>query len=124
MRSVHDARVRREFSGRCSIESGRNWLARLIQLFASLPRRSLADVAVHHELVAERVAGEDWARADALIVYYGVPIDRSLVERLDSCRILVRAGVGYDHINIAACAARGPCRRRSGSGCPGTSARR
>ena len=68
---------------------------------------NLADVAVHHELVAERIAGEDWARADALIVYYGVPIDRSLVERLDSCRILVRAGVGYDHIDIAACAARG-----------------
>jgi phosphoglycerate dehydrogenase-like enzyme len=67
----------------------------------------LADVAVHHELTAERIAGEDWARADALIVYYGVPIDRSLVERLDSCRILVRAGVGYDHIDIAACAARG-----------------
>ena len=37
----------------------------------------LADVAVHHELVAERIAGEDWARADALIVYYGVPIDRA-----------------------------------------------
>jgi phosphoglycerate dehydrogenase-like enzyme len=68
---------------------------------------NLADVAVHHELVAERIAGEDWARANALIVYYGVPIDRNLVERLDSCRILVRAGVGYDHIDIAACAARG-----------------
>jgi phosphoglycerate dehydrogenase-like enzyme len=68
---------------------------------------ALADVAVHHELVAERIAGEDWARADALIVYYGVPVDRDLVERLDTCRILVRAGVGYDHIDIAACAARG-----------------
>jgi phosphoglycerate dehydrogenase-like enzyme len=68
---------------------------------------ALADVAVHHELVAERIAGEDWARADALIVYYGVPVDRDLVARLDSCRILVRAGVGYDHIDIAACAARG-----------------
>ena len=45
----------------------------------------------------------DWRRADALIVYYGVPIDRALIERLDSCRILVRAGVGYDHIDIAAC---------------------
>jgi phosphoglycerate dehydrogenase-like enzyme len=68
---------------------------------------NLADVAVHHELIAERIAREDWARADALIVYYGVPIDRTLVERLDGCRILVRAGVGYDHIDIAACAARG-----------------
>jgi phosphoglycerate dehydrogenase-like enzyme len=68
---------------------------------------NLADVVVHHELIAERIAREDWARADALIVYYGVPIDRTLVERLDGCRILVRAGVGYDHIDLAACAARG-----------------
>jgi phosphoglycerate dehydrogenase-like enzyme len=36
-----------------------------------------------------------------------VPVDRALVERLDSCRILVRAGVGYDHIDTAACAGRG-----------------
>lgn len=53
VRSVHDARARKEFSGRCSIESGRNWLARMIQLFASLPRRSHADVAVH--VVIERI---------------------------------------------------------------------
>jgi hypothetical protein len=64
MRSVHDARVRREFSGRCSIESGRNWLARMIQLFASLPRRSHTDVAVH--VVIERSESsesrETWTR--------------------------------------------------------------
>jgi phosphoglycerate dehydrogenase-like enzyme len=67
----------------------------------------LAEIVHHHELVAERIADDDWRRADALIVYYGVPIDRQLVDRLDSCRVLVRAGVGYDHIDIAACAARG-----------------
>jgi phosphoglycerate dehydrogenase-like enzyme len=67
----------------------------------------LAEIVHHHELVAERIPGEDWRRADALIVYYGVPIDRQVVERLDSCRILVRAGVGYDHIDIAACGSRG-----------------
>jgi phosphoglycerate dehydrogenase-like enzyme len=67
----------------------------------------LADVVLHHELVAERIPDEDWRRAGALIVYYGVPIDRDLVGRLDGCRLLVRAGVGYDHIDIAACAARG-----------------
>jgi phosphoglycerate dehydrogenase-like enzyme len=67
----------------------------------------VADLVVHHELVADRIPGEDWRRADALIVYYGVPVDRALVERLDSCRILVRAGVGYDHIDTTACAGRG-----------------
>lgn len=67
----------------------------------------LADVVVHHELVADRVPDDHWRRADALIVYYGVPIDRQLVGRLDSCRVVVRAGVGYDHIDIASCGARG-----------------
>jgi hypothetical protein len=52
LRGVHDARARREFSGRCSIESGRSWLARAIQLLTSLPRRSYADVGVH--VVIER----------------------------------------------------------------------
>ena len=67
LRGVHDARPRREFSGRCSVDSGRNWLARAIQLFASLPRRSDEDVAVH--VVIERIEGgetseprETWTR--------------------------------------------------------------
>jgi phosphoglycerate dehydrogenase-like enzyme len=66
-----------------------------------------AEFAIHHEVEALRVPDEHWRRAAALIVYYGVPVDRELIERLDSCRIVVRAGVGYDHIDIAACAARG-----------------
>lgn len=66
-----------------------------------------AEFVVHNELVAERIPDDEWRRADALIVYYGVPVDARLVERLDSCRILVRAGVGYDHVDIAACGARG-----------------
>lgn len=64
LRGVHDTRARKEFSGRCSIESGRSWLARVVQLFASLPRRSHADVAVH--VVIERSetseSRETWTR--------------------------------------------------------------
>jgi phosphoglycerate dehydrogenase-like enzyme len=65
------------------------------------------EVALHRELVAERIPAEHWQGADALIVYYGVPIDRALIERLERCRIVVRAGVGYDQIDVAACGARG-----------------
>jgi phosphoglycerate dehydrogenase-like enzyme len=66
-----------------------------------------AEIVVHHELLADRIPDEQWRSADALIAYYGVPIDRALVARLARCRILVRAGVGYDHIDIAACGRRG-----------------
>ncbi len=65
------------------------------------------EIARHHELTAERIPDQRWRAADAVIAYYGVPFDRALIERLDSCRILVRAGVGYDHIDIAACGRRG-----------------
>jgi phosphoglycerate dehydrogenase-like enzyme len=64
------------------------------------------EVAVYRELSADRIPDERWRAADALIAYYGVPVDRALIERLGACRILVRAGVGYDHIDIAACGAR------------------
>jgi Domain of unknown function (DUF4166) len=52
LRAVHEGAARGEFSGRCSVKSGRSWLARLIALCASLPRRSHDDVAVH--VVIER----------------------------------------------------------------------
>jgi len=65
------------------------------------------EVALHRELLADRIPAEQWQAADALIVYYGVPIDRALIERLEHCRIVVRAGVGYDQIDVAACGARG-----------------
>jgi phosphoglycerate dehydrogenase-like enzyme len=66
-----------------------------------------AEVAVHRERRAERIPDGRWRAADALIVYHEVPIDRAVVDRLERCRIVVRAGVGYDQIDIAACGARG-----------------
>ncbi len=64
------------------------------------------ELAVHHELSADRIPDECWRTAEALIVYFGVPFDRALIDRLAACRILVRAGVGYDHIDLAACGER------------------
>lgn len=39
-------------------------------------------------------------RADALLVWHELPIDASLVKRLTRCRVIVRAGVGFDHIDL------------------------
>jgi len=67
LRSVHDTRPRKEFSGRCNVESGHSWLARVIQICASLPRRSATDLPVH--VVIERsergensASHETWTR--------------------------------------------------------------
>lgn len=56
---------------------------------------------------AERAADipdETWRRAEALIPYIKLPIDADVIGRLDNCKIITRAGVGFDHIDIAAAA--------------------
>ena len=66
------------------------------------------EIALHHELVADRIPAEHWSRADALIVYYGVPIDRAAGR--PARRVAgswCGPGVGYDQIDVAACGARG-----------------
>jgi phosphoglycerate dehydrogenase-like enzyme len=47
------------------------------------------------------------AAADAIIVWHEVPIDEELVQRIPNCRIIVRAGVGFDHIDLRATGAAG-----------------
>jgi phosphoglycerate dehydrogenase-like enzyme len=66
-----------------------------------------ATVEVHREREADRIPDGSWRGASALILFHEVPIDDRVVPRLDHCRIVVRAGVGYDQIDIAACGARG-----------------
>ncbi|MGI9501929.1 MAG: C-terminal binding protein [Geminicoccaceae bacterium] len=53
------------------------------------------------------VADDLWRRAAALIPYIELPIDGDVIDRLDNCKIIVRAGVGFDHIDIEAAARRG-----------------
>jgi lactate dehydrogenase-like 2-hydroxyacid dehydrogenase len=66
-----------------------------------------AELVLH---AAERVAdvpSDSWRQAEALIPYIKIPIDADVIDRLDSCRIITRAGVGFDHIDIEAAARRG-----------------
>ncbi len=46
-------------------------------------------------------------RADALVTWHVTRIDESLIDRLTACRIIVRAGVGIEHIDLAAAGRRG-----------------
>lgn len=48
-----------------------------------------------------------WREADALLVWHEVVIDEALIAQLDRCRVIVRAGVGFDHIDLAAAGAAG-----------------
>jgi len=46
-------------------------------------------------------------RADALIVFHEISISARIVERLDRCRVIVRGGVGFDNVDLAAAGAQG-----------------
>src|SRR5919106_4934029 len=60
------------------------------------------EIALHHELLADRIPAERWSSADALIVYYGVPIDRAVIDRLARFRVVGRARGRFDQIRVAA----------------------
>ena len=94
LRGIHDTRARKEFSGRCSIESGRKWLARVVQLFASLPRRSDEDVAVH--VVIERnERGETSESRYANAIDRAMPVLLNLSNNGQSWR---ENGISYERV--------------------------
>lgn len=45
--------------------------------------------------------------ADAVMIYHYLRLSREQIERLHQCRVIVRPGVGYDNIDIAAARERG-----------------
>ncbi len=55
---------------------------------------------------ADEVADAEWADAEAIVAYHRMAYDAGLCARLARCRILVRAGVGCDNVDLAAFAAR------------------
>jgi phosphoglycerate dehydrogenase-like enzyme len=46
--------------------------------------------------------GVDLESADALVVWHEMPVTEAFLRRLRACRIIVRAGVGFDHIDLEA----------------------
>lgn len=55
----------------------------------------------------EEIPDEVWRGIDAVVVGIGIDISPEVVERLDNCKLVIRMGVGYDNIDIAAAARRG-----------------
>jgi phosphoglycerate dehydrogenase-like enzyme len=48
-----------------------------------------------------------FAAADGIVVYHEAVIDAATLARAPKLRIVVRAGVGFDNVDLAACGARG-----------------
>jgi len=53
------------------------------------------------------VPPETFARCDAMVVYHKLRVDATLLNHAPRCRLVVRAGVGLNNIDLSACAVRG-----------------
>ena len=77
------------------------------EVLAPLLAQPGALLEVHRLFDCSAVPVESWARADAVIVSSSrMNIGADTVARLERCRVIVRAGIGFDNIDVAACAAR------------------
>ncbi len=68
---------------------------------------SRAILSVHRPREIPANSATIWRECDAIVCYHDANLDEALIDRLERCRLIVRAGVGFDQVAIAACAARG-----------------
>jgi len=60
-----------------------------------------------HVRGAASVPEAAWGRCDGLILWHEVEAGADQLDRLTHCRIIARAGVGFDNVDVVAAAARG-----------------
>ena len=65
------------------------------------------DYDVHDETDPAAIPETAWRTCDAVLVWHRMRITPSVIALLDRCRLIVRVGVGFDNVDVAACAARG-----------------
>jgi phosphoglycerate dehydrogenase-like enzyme len=65
------------------------------------------DWDIHRVRMLAEMPVESIGSCDAVVVWHEMNIDRAFVAALKRCRIIVRAGVGFDHIDLAAAAEAG-----------------
>ncbi len=64
-------------------------------------------IDLHRARRASEVPDAAWAAADACYVAHLIPFDAALIAKLERCRLIVRTGVGFDHIDLQAAGAAG-----------------
>ena len=70
------------------------------QVLAGAARVKMLGATSATELVAN--AADDLAEATAIAVWHTIRVDDALLQRFTKCRAIVRMGVGYDNVDIAA----------------------
>jgi len=65
------------------------------------------DWEIHRAMLPRDLPTDGLAVCDAIVTWHAMPIDRAFIAMLKRCRIIVRAGVGFDHIDLEAAAEAG-----------------
>ncbi len=76
---------------------------------STVERSILGDAArlTRHLCDTDADLDDEAAGADAIILWHNLPLTAQGIARLTNCRALIRNGVGYDSVDIAAARARG-----------------
>lgn len=62
---------------------------------------------IYRERSADKIPDESFASCDAFLIWHEVQVNAALVQKLKRCRIIARAGVGFDHVDLEATGAAG-----------------
>ena len=65
------------------------------------------EVRAYRPAQTATIPDEVWTSASGVVCYHDVTVSAALLDRLANCRVVVRAGVGFDNIDLAAAGARG-----------------
>lgn len=62
---------------------------------------------VFREKNPESIPDSEWRSCDAIMVWHHMKLTAAVIAKLERCRMIVRVGVGFDNVDIAACSRRG-----------------
>ena len=61
-----------------------------------------ADIIVGNATSHEDITDEVWSNCDAILAFDQIIYDKDLLSKLTKCKVIVRAGVGYDNVDLLA----------------------
>jgi len=65
------------------------------------------EVEARRGMIESDIPDDAWRTCDAIIMWQIMELTETTIAKLDRCRIIARAGVGFDGIDLAACARKG-----------------
>ena len=55
-------------------------------------------ICYHNE--DEHISESDWKKADGIILWHHINLNKDLINKINNCKVIVRAGVGFDNVDI------------------------